>query len=184
MSKTLKGAAAAITAAAALGLGALDAPASAASLRVTDPADVAHGVDLRAVRVVNDDRSVRIVLDHADLRPAPASGAGGTVYLDTDPADRGPELVLVGGFYDGTDYQLLHTEGFGRSRWGRPVDGSYLMRLDYDREQTRIRISRAAVGTEGAVRVAVRVSGKRADGTSVVDWLGQSHSFTRWVARG
>jgi hypothetical protein len=151
---------------------------------VTDPADVDHGVDLRAVRVVNGDAAVRVVLTHADLRRNPRSGAGGAVYLDTDPADRGPELVFVGGYYDGTDYQLLYTEGFGRRNWGKPVDGAYLLTLDYDREQTRMRISRKAVGTDGEVRVAVRVSGDRHDGSSVVDWLGAPRSFTPWVARG
>jgi opacity protein-like surface antigen len=195
MSKTLIGG----VAAAALTLGALaasttattvapaeaaPAPVVTASIGVTDPADVDHGVDLRAVRVVNGDRAVRIVLNHADLRRSPRSGAGGAVYLDTDAADRGPELVFVGGYYEGTDYQLLHTEGFGRRNWGAPVDGRYLMTLDYDKDQTRMRISRAAVGTDGAVRVAVRVAGDRPDGTSVVDWLGAPRSFTSWVARG
>jgi hypothetical protein len=169
---------------AALALGGTAAPASAASIGVTDPADVDHGVDLRAVRVVNGEKSVRIVLNHADLRPSPRTGSAGAVYIDTDPADRGPELVFVGGYYRGTDYQLLHTEGFGHRNWGRPVDGFYVLSMDYDKEQTRMRISRRAVGTEGKIRVSVRVSGEQADGTGVVDWLGEPRSFTRWVARG
>jgi hypothetical protein len=175
-----------ITAAAALALGGVLAasPAGAASIGVTDPADVDHGVDLRAVRVVNGDAAVRVVLNHADLRRNPRSGAGGAVYLDTDPADRGPELVFVGGYYEGTDYQLLHTEGFGQRNWGQPVEGAYLLTLDYDREQTRMRISRKALGADGKVRVAVRVAGDRPDGSSVVDWLGAPRSFTPWVVRG
>ena len=182
MRKTFIGAAAAI-ATAALTLG-LNAPASAASIGVTDPADTNHGVDLRAVRVANGDRNLTIVLNHANLRRDPRSGAGGAVYIDTDRADRGPELVFVGGYFEGTDYQLLHTEGFGVKNWGSPVNGFYELSLDYVKEQTRMRISRAALGPVGKVRVAVRVSGERRDGTQVVDWLGERRSFTPWVRRG
>jgi hypothetical protein len=187
MRKTFIGIAAATAAAAAagtLGLGGVTAAANAASVGVTDPADVDHGVDLRAVRVVNGERNVRIVLDHANLRRTPKSGAGGAVYIDTDPADKGPELVFVGGYYQGTDYQLLHTDGFGQKNWRAPVDGFYILALDYEKEQTRMRISRQAIGTDGQVRVAVRVSGRRSDGSSVVDWLGEPRSFTPWVERG
>jgi hypothetical protein len=185
MRKTFIGTAAAAVVTATTCALTLSGPAAqAASIGIADPADANHGVDLRAVRVTNGDNVVRIVLTHANLRRDPRSGAGGAVYLDTDPADRGPELVFVGGYYEGTDYQLLHTEGFGRKRWGAPVEGSYLMRLDYDAEQTRMRISREALGADGKVRVAVRVSGERREGTQVVDWLGEPHSFTPWVARG
>jgi hypothetical protein len=184
MSKNLLGAAGAAAVAAALAVGALAAPAQAASIGRTDPADVAHGVDLRAVRVVNGDRALRIVLTHADLRRTPKSGAGGAVYIDTDPNDRGPELVFVGGYFEGTDYQLLRTEGFGVKQWKGVVNAFHVLTLDYDQEKTRMRISRKALGGADQVRVAVRVSGERADGTDVVDWLGEPRSFTPWVAQG
>jgi hypothetical protein len=187
MNKTFIGvttATAAAVASAALALGGLAAPANAASIGVTDPADVNHGVDLRAVRVVNGDKNVGIVLNHTNLRRSPKSGAGGAVYIDTDRVDPGPEFVFVGGYFEGTDYQLLHTEGFGVKSWGQPVTGFHVMTLDYDKEQTRMRMSRNALGKPGKIRVAVRVSGERTDGTSVVDWLGEPRSYTRWVARG
>ena len=182
MSKTFIGTAVA-AAAAALALG-FAAPAAASSIGVTDPADVDHGVDLRAVRVANGDENLRIVLNHTDLRRSPRSGAGGAVYIDTDPADRGPELVFVGGYFAGTDYQLLHTEGFGVKKWGDVVDGFHQLTLDYDKDKTRMVISRAALGNVGDVRVAVRVAGERPDGTHVVDWLKEPRSFTPWVSRG
>jgi len=185
MRKTLLGAAAAAVVSAAIPALLLSGPAAqAASIGITDPADANHGVDLRAVRVTNGDKALRIVLTHADLRRDPRSGAGGAVYIDTDPADRGPELVFVGGYYEGTDYQLLHTEGFGVKQWGKPVDGFHQLTLDYDKEKTRMVISRAALGDVGDVRVAVRVAGERPDGTKVVDWLGEPRSFTQWVSRG
>jgi hypothetical protein len=90
----------------------------------------------------------------------------------------------VGGYFEGTDYQLLTTEGFGARRWKEPVTGSYRMTLDYAKDQTRMRISRAALGDVDAVRVSVKVAGQRTDGSQVVDWLGERRSFTSWVDRG
>ena len=170
-------------AAGALTLG-LAAPASAASIGVKDPADIGHGVDLRAVHVVNGEHRARVVLNHTNLRRDPKTGAGGAVYIDTDPKDAGPELVFVGGYFEGTDYQLVKTEGFGPKQWVAPVKGFYEMTLDYDKEQTRMRISRKALGTDGKIRVAVKVAGQRTDGSTVTDWLGDRREFTLWVARG
>lgn len=171
--------------AAALTLG-LAGPASADSIGVTDPRDTSHGSDLRSVQVEHRDRAVVVTTTHTNLRKDPASGSGGTVYLDTDRGDRGPEYVVVGGYFMGTDYQVLRTEGFGRKQWGAPAPGSYEMALDFGKEQVRTWISRRSLGAPDEVRVAVRVSGTRRDGTSkgLVDWLGEPRSFTRWVERG
>jgi hypothetical protein len=165
---------------------ALGSPATADSIGVTDPADTSHGSDLRSVQVRNGDHRVVVTTTHTNLRRDPRSGSGGAIYIDTDRRDRGPEFVFVGGFFSGTDYALLHTEGFGSRKWGEPVDGSYRMRIDYADEQVRMRVSRAALDNPGRVRVAVRVAGTRSDGSSagLVDWLGEPHSFTPWVARG
>lgn len=178
-----RSAVAATAAAAALSLG-LAVPAAAESIGVKDPADVGHGVDLRAVQVDHGERSLRIVLHHTDLGPSPRTGSSGVVYLDTDAGDRGPELVFTGGYYEGTDYQLLETEGFGVKQWGEPAAGFWILRPDHDKEQTRMRISRRALGETDQVRVAVKVAGTRNDGSVVRDWLGEPFGFTRWVARG
>ncbi|MGH3330352.1 MAG: hypothetical protein ACRDPJ_03505 [Nocardioidaceae bacterium] len=171
--------------AAALTLG-LAGPASAASIGVKDAQDTFHGSDLRAVHLVNGDHNVAVVTSHTNLRRDPKTGSSGAVYIDTDRSDKGPEFVFVGGYFEGTDYQLLHTEGFGHKNWGAPVNGSYEMTVDYAKERVRMRMSRAVLGNPGKVRVAVRVSGTRTDGTSIglVDWLGEPRSFTQWVARG
>ena len=183
MRKTI--AATAALSAAALTFG-LAGPASAAAIGVKDPQDTAHGSDLRAVHLRNGDHNVVVVTTHTNLRRDPKTGAGGAVYIDTDRSDKGPEFVFVGGYFAGTDYQLLHTEGFGHEQWGAPVDGSYRMTVDYAHEHVRMQMSRQALGHPGRIRIAVRVSGTRSDGTStgLVDWLGQPRSFTPWVARG
>ena len=160
------------------------APASADAIGVRDAKDLDHGVDLRSVVVDHRADDVVVTTTHTDLRPSWRTGSGGAVFLDTDEADPGPEYVFAGGYFDGTDYQLVHTDGFATSSWGQPVKGSYRMRIDYDRDQVRMRISRDAIGSPARVRVAVRVAGTRPDGSSTgKDWLGESRSWTDWVAR-
>jgi hypothetical protein len=158
--------------------------ANADGIGVTDPKDLGHGVDLRAVEVEHKARNVLVTTTHTDLRPSFRSGSSGAVYLDTDPADPGPEYLLSGGYFVGTDYVLLEVDGFSRKAMGDPVEGSYRMSIDYDTEQVRMRMSREAIGSPDEVRVAVRVAGSRPDGSNTRrDWLGEPRSFTEWVAQ-
>lgn len=164
---------------------AVTGPASADGIGMKDPVDIYHGVDLKSV-VVNHDTALTITTTHLGLRRDPRTGSGGAVFIDTDRKDAGPELVFVGGYFEGTDYQLIETEGFARKTWGAPVDGFYIMDVDYAKEHVRMRISRKALGKTDEVRVAVRVSGTRTDGTShgLTDWLREPRFFTPWVERG
>lgn len=158
--------------------------AYADALEVKDPRDLDHGVDLRAVEVRHGSRNVVVTTTHTDLQESYRSGSSGAIFLDTDLSDPGPEYVLAGGFFVGTDYNLLSTEGFATSKWGEPVEGSYRMRVDYDTEQVRVRIARDAIGSPAQVRVAVRVAGTRPNGKNTRrDWLGDPRSWTDWVAQ-
>lgn len=161
------------------------APASADAIGVKDPADLDHGVDLRSIVVDHGAEDVVLTTTHENLRRSFRTGSAGAVYLDTDEQDAGPEYVFVGAYFEGSDYQLLRTEGFGHRNWGRTVKGSYRMGLNYVKDHVRMRIARETIGSPEQVRVAVRVSGTRRDGTSrgLVDWLGEPRSFTEWVAQ-
>lgn len=158
--------------------------ASADGIGVSDPRDLDHGVDLRSVVVDHGAEKVVITTTHTNLRPSFRTGSSGALFLDTDAAEPGPEYAFVGGYYRGTDYQLVEVDGFHRSRWVDLVDGSYDMRIDFERDRVRMRIDREAIGSPGQVRVAVKVGGTRSDGTSkgLVDWLGEPRSFTEWVS--
>ena len=180
----IKTAAVALTALLSLGLA---APANAGRYGVDDPRDTSHGSDVLALQVRYGQRELVVKTVHVNLRRDPASGSNATIWIDTDRRDRGPEYVFVSGYFSGTDYVLRHADGFARSTWGKPVEaGDYSLRLDYRRERGTVIVSRAALGGPGAVRVAVRVSGTRSDGTSrgLVDWVGQPRSLSLWVPRG
>ena len=166
---------------------ALAGPASAELYGIDDPEDTFHGSDVRAVQIRNGQEYLAVTSVHSNLRRDPATGSAGRIYVDTDRNDAGPEYVFVGGFFEGTDYQLLHTEGFAPGKWGNPVaNGDYVMRVRYGKDRVRFLMSRAALGNPGAVRVSVRVSGTRTDGTShgLIDWVGKRRAFTPWIARG
>jgi hypothetical protein len=175
--------AAATLAAAALPI-VLAGPAHAELYGIDDPEDTHHGSDVLSLSVRNAGESIDVTTQHLGLRRDPDTGSAGRVYLDTDRRDRGPEYVFVGGFYAGTDYTLMKTEGFARKQWGHPLrHADYLMKVDYREETVRFRIHRPGVGNPDEVRVAVRVSGTRTDGTShgLVDWVGKKHGFTPWI---
>jgi hypothetical protein len=154
---------------------------------IDDPSDTAHGSDVLSLSVRHGQENVIVKTIHDNLRKDPKTGSGGVVYIDTDPTDKGPEYAFVAGYTVGTDYQLIKTEGFGHRKWGKPVKrGDYIMKVNYRKDTVRTTMSRAALGNPDDVRVAVRVSGARSDGSTdgLVDWVGQVRSFTPWLAQG
>lgn len=155
---------------------------------IDDPRDTSHGSDVLALSARNGADNVHVTTYHEDLRRDPASGSGEAIYIDTDPDDRGPEYVLAAGLFEGTDYALSHTEGFGVAKWGTPVKhGDYVLHIRYREDRVHVVVSRDALGNPGDIRVAVRASGTRTDGSShgLVDWVGKERRFgTPWIAQG
>ena len=176
-------------AAAGLALAALvgtAAPALAATATFEDAkGDVAHGVDLESVKVVNGN-SVRIKVQHADIVKSWRSGASQTVFLDTDPSKPGPEFAFPSVAYQGGDYALIKTrgDGWGFGRRAVPLTCGYELRLDFARDVSTMRIDPECLGNPGEIRVAVKAAGTQADGDIVTDWLGGRRQLTEWVAKG
>jgi hypothetical protein len=165
----------------ALALG-LAGTAHAEQYEIDDPNDTSHGSDIVALQVRNSTQDIYVRTYHDDLREDPASGSGGAIFFDTDADDAGPEFVFVAGYFKGTDYVLLETEGFAARTWGEPVEqGDYILRVRYATERVLTRFSRAALGNPDAIRVAVRASGSNHE---TLDWVGKRRSFTPWIARG
>lgn len=169
---------------------ALAGPASAETrVFLDDKGDLAHGADIKRVRVVNDDQ-VRVKVVHDDLVRSYESGSSIEVFLDTDRTRKGPEYVFQGGTFEGADYGLLRARGWkAASRQAVPMRCGYVMRLDYAKDTAFIRIHRDCLGAPGRVRVEVKTGGELVPegsepATTAVDWLGRPRQFTPWVKRG
>lgn len=182
---------AAATLVSAVGTTALAGAAAAETVVFKDAAgDLDHGADIRRVRVVNDDQ-VRVKVVHDDLVRSYESGSSISVFIDTKRKRKGPEFVFLGGTFEGADYALLPAKGWKRSSDTQvPLNGgSYVMRLNYEKDTALIKFDREVLGEPGAVRVEVKTGGEMvAEGdepaTTGRDWLGKRRDFTPWVKRG
>jgi hypothetical protein len=154
--------------------------------------DMSQGADIQKVRVVNGDKRVRVNIVHRDLVRSFRSGSSIAVYIDTDRKRTGPEFVFQGATFEGGDYALLPADGFA-AKGNRQVPlhgGTYIMKLDFDRDVAQIKIDRVVLGNPGKVRVEVKTGaellpeGSTTPGKNEVDWLGTPESFTPWVAKG
>lgn len=184
MQKTVVSTAVALSAA-ALAIG-FAGPANAERYGIDDPQDTYHGSDIRSLDVRNGQENLHVVSIHEGLHRDPRTGSGGTVYIDTDRSDHGPEYVVTAGYFEGTDYVLSETEGFGHRQLGEPVEnGDYIMHVDYRKDRVHLTISQPAIGDPADVRVAMKASGNRTDGTSegLTDWVGEPRTYTPWIAR-
>ena len=185
MNKTIVSTAVALSAA-ALTIG-VAGPANAELFGIDDPRDTGHGSDILSLSVRNGEENLHVVSIHQNLRKDPRTGSGGAVYIDTDRNDHGPEYVLTAGWFRGTDYVLSETEGFGHGQIGDRVEnGDYTMHVNYRRDRVHVTLSRHAIGDAGDVRVAMKASGTRSDGTSdgLTDWVGEPRTYTPWIAQG
>lgn len=157
------------------------ARAVAGPVVTTDAAgDVDSGVDLLKARLGNGGM-VRIALTHDDLVRHPEYGVGASIFLDTDPAEKGPEFEFVGGFFEGTDYMLAETDGWKRDRTVNMQKCFYILKLDYDADRSVVRIDPDCFGDPEKVRIAVKATGDSAEGPEH-DWLGGRRQFTKWAA--
>lgn len=156
--------------------------AQAATVTVEDAAgDIAAGADLLSVKL-SYGKKIKVVLQHDNLVKSFKSSAGGSVFLDTDADEKGPEFVLMGGFFEGTDYVLLRTDGW--KSVGEPLTCKHRLTLDYAADTAKMRFGRACLGKPEEVRAAVKVAGKKGTGDVEIDWMTERRAFTPWVAQG
>lgn len=159
----------------------LSSPAHAESATFRDRAgDVRGGSDLRSVAVSNGADNLRLTLSFRNLKRLDSSGAGASVYLDTDGIP-GPEYVLGLGLSDGTDYQLSRTDSWDPRKTKGVAVCQVRVRLNYTAESAKVRIDKdcfVKVPGDGDVRVEVR------SGARINDWLGHRRTFGPAVAQG
>lgn len=157
-----------------------------------DHGDMKQGADIRKVRVINDEDTLRVNVRHRDLVRSFRSGSSIAVYIDTDKARTGPEYVFLGATFEGGDYALLPADGW-KQDGNRQVPlhgGSYQMKLDYVEDVARISIDQVVLGDPAKVRVEVKTGaellpeGSTTPGENEKDWLAEPKKFTPWVAKG
>lgn len=159
------------------------APASAQWQRFTDQrGDVASSIDVHSVRVVNgtpDAHGVKIVVQQETL----LGGDHGTVWIDTDRANPGPEFKV--------DW-IANTDAFGLLKVDTFKDPGTIvdcpgLRIRSDEyavgDHSTIRIPRSGLDRPSDVRVSVKMSRTDA-GHTWVDWAPGARGFYAWVDRG
>ena len=144
--------------------------------------DVRSGVDLWKVKVTHH-KALTLDLTHRDLQRDSRKGHSVSIYFDTDPAHRGPEMVLGGALFDGGDYMLVR-DGWTPSNTVDPVECRYRMSVDWAADTAQVRLGRGCLGDVDRVRVAVKAAASTKDGGVVRDWLDGRRHWTRWVTRG
>lgn len=157
---------------------ALISPAHADVQRFTDPRnDTSSSVDIRSVRVDNStaDRSAVVVaVQQDDVR----IGDSIEIFVDTRPADPGPEFSISG--YVASEYVMHHRENWKNPGRMVPFRCGYRMRINEATDRTRVVMSRNCLGEPGKVRVAVLVE---RDASSTHDWAKARRTWLGWVSR-
>jgi hypothetical protein len=123
-------------------------PASAERLGLDDPADVggASLSDILAVTAVHAPKKLVVRVDFAELEPTSDAGPSSlAVFVDTDPAAKGPEFRVGMGLQAGSDYQLVRMEDW--KPVGEALTCSHVVAINFDTNRVRVRISRACPAT-------------------------------------
>lgn len=160
-------------------------PASAERLGLDDPADVggASLSDILAVTAVHAPKKLVVRVDFAELEPTSDAGPSSlSVFVDTDPSVKGPEFRVGMGLQEGTDYQLVRMKGW--KPVGEPLTCAHAVRIDFDANRVRARVSRACLGNPAKVRIGVKMTDLYDGSHPVVDWLGKRRYLSIPIASG
>jgi hypothetical protein len=159
----------------------LAAPARADTRQFTDAVgdmtsgQQIHPGDIESVTVSHENR-LRVTVRHNDLQPDYQVGA--SVFIDTDPGRPGPELVLTGGLFEGTDYYLTKAQDWKSA--GEHLTCFHRIALNYAEDTSTFIIGRSCLGDADQLSIASRVTGPSME---AVDWLKGRRLFTPSVAR-
>jgi hypothetical protein len=133
--------------------------------------------NLTKVTVKHSSKKIKVTTTTGVIRP----GTYVTVYLDTDPSDRGPEyrndLVPASEVSP-----LMRIEKFGEAGTIVPCDGLRGRGDVFGPKTVSITVPRACLENPTKVRVSVR-GYFDVKGPNVVDWAPGFRTFTGWVRR-
>jgi hypothetical protein len=157
----------------------LASPAGAEERTFRDaPEKDANAIDIRRITVDHGTDRARFLEVDVRLR-AVTSGDGVSFYLDTDPADAGPEYVLTGVASSEYDFRAVETWGDRGSLVD--CDGDR-MRLVQDSRRGTVVVPLRCLGRPGDVRVAVKA--ERSEPSRSRDWAKGPRRWLGSVSRG
>jgi hypothetical protein len=160
----------------------LAGPANAERYSIDDPADASGSLnDIYGLTLVHGEKRVRFVIEVADLRPV--SEAGATLFLDTDPQDKGPEYALGTGLSSGTDYALARVEGWEDSD-GKILGCDYDLRLKYKGDKVTGSIKRSCLKNPDTIAASVKMVDNYDSSHPIRDWAPGKKKFGLAVAAG
>lgn len=160
----------------------LAAPAQAEQWAIDDPADATASLnDIYGVAINHGKKKVKFHIRVDDLRRV--SSAGATLFLDTDPGNKGPEYALATGLSSGTDYALLRVKGFASPGTG-PVKCKYALELRYRADVVKGFINRGCLGKPDTVAASVKMVDHADASHPVRDWAPAKKKFGLPVAKG
>jgi len=160
----------------------LASPAQAERYSVDDPADASGSLnDIYGLTLVHGEKRVRFVIAVDDLRPV--SNAGATLFLNTNPQDKGPEYALSTGLASGTDYALVRIEGWEDNR-GKRLNCDYDLRLKYKNDVVVGSIKRTCLKSPDTVAAAVKMVDTFDASHTIRDWAPGKKKFGLAVAAG
>ena len=163
----------------------LAGPAAAESVGVADPEDVggASLSDIRKVKANHGETQLFVKVRFTELEPETESGGSSlSLFVDTDPARKGPEFRLASGLQYGTDYQLVRMVDWRPV--GEPLSCRHSLKLDFDANVLKAHMGRACLGSPAEVRVGARMIDMYDASHPVTDWLKKPRGFTRWLSAG
>ena len=156
-------------------------PANAEFFSIDDPADASASLtDITGMTARHGRENLLVKVRFTELMPS--SAAGVSVFIDTDRAVKGPELVLSSGLGDGTDFVLTEADGWHGS--DDRVRCDYSARPKWGSDVFRAVISRECFDRLPSVRVSVKMV-DQADGSHpVVDWVPKRHRWSLPIGSG
>ena len=156
-------------------------PAHAEFFAIDDPADASASLtDITGLEANHGKENLLVKVRFTELMRS--SAAGVSVFIDTDRAVQGPELVLSSGLGDGTDYVLTEADGWRGS--DDRVRCDYSARPKWGADVFRAVISRECFDRLPSVRVSVKMVDQADGSTPVVDWAPRRHRWTLPIESG
>lgn len=162
----------------------LGAPASGASVRVTDGDDSTMLADILRVRLTHGEKRVKVRVRFDDLAgKASRASQSMSIFLDTDASNGVPEYRFNTGLNRGNDYRLQKVRSW--TGQGRHVDEcDYRLKIDWSKDVAVMTVPRACLDNPRTVAVGVKSYEDHNDGTGQFDWMTARRAFSAPVPAG